>query len=58
MYSWVPSVPPARRRTELGSSSLRGQGVCWVCAGVCAGCVGGVVQSVLSAEAGGEAGEE
>ena len=22
MYSWVPSVPPARRRTELGSSSL------------------------------------
>ena len=22
MYSWVPSAPPARRRTELGSSSL------------------------------------
>ena len=34
MYSWVPSAPPARRRTEWGSSSLpcpplRGQGVCW-----------------------------
>ena len=35
MYSWVPSVPPARRRTELGSSSLPplpsppGQGLGW-----------------------------
>ena len=57
MYSWVPSVPPARRRAELGSSSLRGQGVCWMCAGGVLGVWEGRC-SVLSAEAGGGAGEE